>query len=239
MSKLIRDPGAVFAELTETEAGALVCKSPMRIHVPVRFEEIGLLSLGEVVHCYGFFAIITERGNMAIWNACAVMPLTPSRTIVVDVDGVSYYEFQFNAKDVMIPNLTVIKSNKPIFKVLSEIFFRGKVPYYANADDVGNIFDTVGMYAGSRVGEVPDLYEAFTAVIARDVNDKGKYRRLTAKDTNDFRNNPVGWIGMSSPEYAVTNVFNRMAGGYFDRGVNASLITPNQQLDTIEKIIRE
>lgn len=239
MTAIRRDVDAVKSKLIVTENQQVICKTPMRIQIPVRFSEIGLAQVGADNNIYGMFAIITDTGEYCVWSSCAMIPITPAKTVVVEIEGVSYYEFHFDAKQIMIPNLTVIKSNKPIFKVLSEIFFAGKVPYYMNADDVSNCFDTVGIYAGSRVGSIPELFEVFTSVIAREAGDKTKYRRVTAQSMRDFEAGKIGWVGMESPEYAVTNTFNRFAGGYFDRGATASLVSPNQQLDIVEKIIRE
>ena len=50
--------------------------------------------------------------------------------------------------------------------------------------------------------------------------------------------NPASYIPLNSVYYAATNTVNKLAGNHFDKGVVSALITPTEEIEHIESLLR-
>lgn len=108
-----------------------------------------------------------------------------------------YYEFHFAAGEQVFRKLEVVQSPKPVFVILSELLFRGKVPWYIDIHDLANIFSTNEIYAGANTNRIPELFEVIASSIARNSKDLkeyasangavGRYKRPTTRNPEAVR----------------------------------------------------
>lgn len=236
MNKLTRNPGLVKTKLVENKAGEVIVTEKCVIQVPARFSTIGLGQIGLETIIYGCFALILDTGEYSVFNINALVELCPSRTIIVEVDGVDYHQFEFDAYQVLIRTTDLVKRDSIIYNVFDEFIFKGKVPWYLDYDDVGKLFDTAKKYANSDVSKNQDVIEFLVSMISRNKQNRDKLVRNIASDYKDTKN--ISYVPLSSVFYNVNNTLNKLAGSYFSQGVVSALVKKSDQISEIEKILR-
>jgi len=238
MTLFKRDKNICLDRLTVLEDGKVLTRVPCRIQVPERWMNVGLGSITDVTSVYGFFPILFEDDVYTVMNVCSLMDLTPSRTTMATIEEESYYEFHFDIDTPIIRSLKLIRQDTLTFNVLDEFIMKGKVPWWANVDDLCSIFDTADKHAGSKIAKVPQTIEFLVGVIARRIEERSKSLRQTAKDINDYGLDKIEFISLKSVLYAVNNTVSKLSGAYFHDGIVSAIVNPSTKTGKIEKILR-
>ena len=228
----------VLSQIKENSAGQIIAKSNMVIQVPVRFSEIGLGEIGINTFTYGLLAIILESGDYAVLNVNALLELDPYKLSIVTVDEVDYHQFHFEAGQVVIKTTDLIKQDGLLFNVFDEFIFKGKVPWYADYEDMGKLFDTAKHHAGSNVAQIPEVIEFIASMVSRSNKDRTKYIRTVGMKYSDFTINDIDYVPLKSVFWSVTSTVNKLTGSYFSDGVTSALVTPTAKIDRIERVLR-
>lgn len=233
--KYTRNPEAIRKSVKLSDADALIALKPVNIHIPVRFVECGLATLGLDTTTYGAFAIVDEDGNYGVVNVCGIFKLNPSRTTKINIEDKDYYVLGFETGDMVYRNVNIVKTAKFLFDAMDEFLFRADVPWYFSYDDRGKIFDTAVEFAGSAVGESLEIIELFNSITARDPKDLTKYYRTLTGD----KNCPLpANVGLKSVQYSATNTTNKLSGAYFSQGVVSALVTKTEKTEKMEALLR-
>jgi hypothetical protein len=238
MTKYKRDAATALTYLQENASGQVLTKKACRIQVPKRFTDVGLGEVGIDTYVYGFFPIIFDTNEYAVLSACAIVQLNPYKSITVTIDEIDYYEFYFDAGQVVIKTTDLVKKETLMYNVFDEFVFKGKLPWYAEYEDVGKIFDTSFYHAGSRVSETQEVIEFIASMIGRSKLDRMKYIRTTAKGYSDVSLDKIDFVPLKSVFYSVNSTLNRIAGSYFNDGVTSALVQKTNSVELIENIIR-
>lgn len=238
MAKYKRDATQVLSHLKENQAGQVIAKSPMKIICPVRFSEIGLGQVGIDTYVYGLFALVLDNGLYAVMNVNALIAIDPYKFSIVTIDEVDYHEFYFDAGDVVIKTVDVVRKEAIIFKVFNEFVFQGKVPWYVSYKDVGLLFSTAKKYAGSNVAQNPEVLEFVASMIARSKEDRTIPIREVAKSAQDFADSNIDYVALKSVFFTVKSTVNKLTGSYFKDGVTSALVNPTTSVDRLERILR-
>lgn len=238
MTTYKRNRDKVRAELVKTPGGQIVCKSDCRIHTPVRFVEKDLSRIGVRTYVYGSFPIILTTGDYTVMNVCGRVEIVPSRTTMVTIDEIDYYEFQFEAGDVVIATDDVLQDDKIIYFVMDELIFQAKVPWYLGYDDMGCILDSAKHYADFSGATVLETIEALISVIGRPKTNNEVYLRSVVDSLKDLGADNIQFIPLTSVHLTVTGTVNRIAGSYFEPAVEGALVSPSKKADNVEKILR-
>lgn len=238
--KLKRDPQAVLSTLIQTPSGQVIAKENCKIQVPVRFSEgnVGLGQVGIQTFTYGLFPIILENGNYSVCNVNAIIELDPVKTLVVTLEDTDYHEFYFEPGSVIIKSLDLVQREALMFNVMDEFIFKGKIPWYVEYDDLGHLFDTAKQHANSNVAQNPEVIEFIASLITRSKQDRTKYIRNLAERYSDFNLDKIDYIPLSNVFYSAHSTVNKLAGSYFNDGVISALVTPSENVEQIEKILR-
>lgn len=236
--KRIRNAGKVLSQLVDLPGQPVVTKSNLMIHIPVRFNEIGLASIGASVFVYGLFAIILETGEYALCNVNALVELKPSLIETITIDDVEYYQFRFYAGDTVIQTKELVCRSSLIFTAIEEFVFKGKIPYYVGYDDMGKLFDTAKKHSRTSANILPSVMEFMAAYVARDRQDRTKFIRETAKTYEDFQLKKMDWVPLRSVYWSAPSTVNKLAGAYFNDGVVSALVHPSERTEKIEQILR-
>ena len=232
-----RRPEVVKAALVQAN-GKVLCKQPCRIQIPARFVKRNLAQIGVANFAYGLFPIILEDGSYAVHNLCAMVEISPYKTLEIKIDEVEYYEFHFEANSVVIKNTTVVQRKTLMFSVFDEIFFKGKIPWYIDYFDLTALFDTAKEFSDSKVAEVPETIELLASIVSRDPNNPKLVKSLTAKSIEDFGHGKVKYVALKNVMFTVNTTLNKLAGNYFDPGVRSALVQPTSSVDKLESILR-
>jgi hypothetical protein len=233
-----RDASKVLPFLVEVESGQLITKKACKIQIPMRFADCGLAQVGIDTYIYGIYALIMDDGFYAVSNVCTMVKVEPSKTLTVKIDDVQYYEFYFNANDVVIADVNAMKRDLLIFNLMDEFINKGKVPWYYEYNDQGKIFDTSMSHAGSPVNDNLESVELVVSMTARNPEDLTQYYRTVVTDEKFLKEHPPERIPLKSVFYAATNTLNKLAGSYFNDGVVSALVNPTEHVERVEKLLR-
>lgn len=237
MAKLKRDAQTALSYLFTNESGQVIAKKACTIQIPVRFTEIGLGEIGINTFTYGFFPIIFDT-IYAVMNVCAMVELNPSKLTRLKIEDVEYYEFYFDPGQVVIKASDLVKRETLMYNVFDEFVFKGKLPWYAQYEDVGKLFDTAMYHAGSKVAQNVEVIEFVASMISRSKNDRTKYIRTLADSYSDVTLDKVDFVPLKSVFYSVNSTLNKIAGSYFNDGITSALVQRSEQAEKIERIIR-
>lgn len=238
MTKYKRDAAVSLSYLTVNEAGQVITKRPCRIQIPVRFTEIGLGEIGIRTFAYGLFPIIFDTDEYAVINVNAILELRPFKLTATTIDEVDYHEFHFEAGQVLIQTTDLVKRETLLYNVFDEFIFKGKLPWYAQYDDVGKLFDTAEYHAGSKVGQNTEVIEFIASMVTRSKEDRSKYIRTVASTYADTSLDKIDYVALMSVFYSVKSTVNKIAGSYFSDGVVSALVSPSERVEKIESVLR-
>lgn len=237
IKKLIRDAEKIHSVLVELPDGRLVTKKALKIYVPVRFEEHGLAYIGIETIIVGIYAMVLDDTYYAISLVNAMIKIEPTSIIKIDVNGVGYYEFSFDAGAVVMSSTNLVKNDSLVYLIYDEIISKARVPWYVSYIDLGKLFNTSMYHAGANIGGNHEITELMVSLISRDNHDRHKYYRQTIKNLDDVISKPPTYISLKSVAYSATNTTNKLAGSYFHSGVVSALVDPSTRVERIEKII--
>jgi hypothetical protein len=228
VSKLIRDPKRVQAYLEELPNGSLVCKKPVKIYIPVRFAERGLAQIGIETYIVGVYAIVVEDVYYGVSMVNAMLPIEPTATLKMQIDGDEYYEFSFDAGSVVVTSTDLVKTDVLVYKIYDEIISKGRVPWYLGYLELGKIFDTALYHAGANIGANQEVTELIISMISRSEKDRNQYYRTTIEYLSQ----------LMVVKYAATNTTNKLAGSYFGDALVSALVNPADRVERIESLLR-
>lgn len=238
MAKYTRNASAINAQLFETESGQIISKVPCKIQIPARFADIGLGQVGVNTFVYGCFAIINENNEYAVCNVNTLIEINPFKTLKVKINEVDYYEFTFEAGQVVIKTSTTVKRDTLMYNVIDELIFQGKIPWYLNYEDVGKLFDTAKEFANSNIGENLETIEFLTSIVTRTIDDRTMYLRLAANSYSDTTINKITFVPLKSMFYSVNSTLNKLSGSYFSDGLTSALVKTTDEVGKLESILR-
>lgn len=236
LNNLKRNPQKVLADLTRTSSGQYVTKSGCRIQVPKRTEDRGLTMIGVRTYCFGQCAIILDSGDYGFLNVIGRIEIAPSSTKIVTIDGVDYYEFQFEPGDIVIVTEHVVKDDKILYYVLDEFVFQSKTPWYMSYNDRLNLFLSVKEHVGLTAGDVPEIIEVMASITMRSHRDESLFMRQDYRGVADETN--AIFTPFDSVQDSVSTTVDRIAGSYLEPAIVGGLVTPSRKANRIERILR-
>ena len=235
---LRRDANRVRSCLKELANGQLLCTEACRIQIPTRYADINIAQIGIETHVYGIFALILSDGSYSVTKINAMVHLMPRRTTTVTIENRDYYEFSFEANDVIVASTSLVKRDAMMYNILDEFFFQGKVPWYVNYNDLGTIFDSAKYHAGSNIADSYASIELIASLVSRSEHDLTKYYRSTIADKPDDQLPEPAYNSLNDVFYSATNTLNKLAGSYFKDGVISALVTKTQTVSHLERLLR-
>ena len=232
-----RNPVKVLESLSNLPGKPVIAKTNLVLQIPVRFTEIDLAQIGSSTFIFGFAAIILETGEYAVLSVNAFLEAGPAIIDKVEIKGVEYFNFHFQAGDVVFKTKELVCRAALIFRALKEFVFNGKIPWYASYDDVGKLFDTAKKHSKTRAEILPSVNEFMAAYIARDKDNRIKFLRETARTRDEFIKK-LAWVPMKSVFWSAPGTVNKIAGAYFQDGIVSAMVNPSDQTEKIESILR-
>lgn len=233
--KLIRDPEKVATLLKEV-GDTLYPLEECRIHIPVRFAERGLASIGAETYVIGILPLIF--GNVySIMMVDSLIRIEPTEVNRVTVEDNEYYEFVFAPGSEMIPNLNLAMVDTVTYRIYDEIIAKARVPWYLNYFDLAKIFDTAPEYAGANIGRNKEVTELLISIVARDQKRRTEYYRRTVKDNSTLISNPPLYAPLKDVSLSATNAVSKLGGGRFRDGTVSAIASPSERVERIEQLL--
>ncbi len=233
-----RDAKAALSYLTENAAGQVITKKKCKIQIPQRFIDVGLGEIGINTYSYGFFPIIFDTNEYAVINVCAMVSLNPIKLTNIVVDDIDYYQFSFDAGQVVINTTHLLRKETLMYNVFDEFIFKGKLPWFAQYEDVAKLFDTAKHHAGSKVSDNLEVIEFIASMVTRSKEDRTKYIRTVAQKYSDTSLEKIEFVPLKSVFYSVNSTLNKIAGSYMSDGITSALVNPTSKTELIESIVR-
>ena len=220
------------------ENDQLLCDKPTYIHIPTRFMDKGLGEVGTNNTIFGIFPVIlADTKEYGVFSVDAMVYINPFLTDEIEIDGVSYYSFYFEADTPIVSNMNVIKSDSIMYNILDEFLIKGKVPWYISYEDLCKFLDTAESHGGSNVAANYEIIEILSSMVARSVDNRKVYIRnaIEAKEDVDKK---IEYIPLSSVMYVATGTVNKLIGAYMEEGITSALVTASEESTRIEKLLR-
>jgi hypothetical protein len=237
--KLIHDEKRVHACLHETPEGSLIALKPMYVQIPVRFSERMLAYVGKTATIIGICAFVTADGFYGVSLINAMFNLKPSKTEIISIDGVGYYNFHFDAGDTVLEFTDLVKNDKLVFRIYDELMSKGNVPWYIDYLGMGSLFDTANKHAGAPIGEEQEVTQLLASMLSRDNTNRKIYYRQTLKSMDDLKVKRPAFISLRSIQFSATNTVDKLAGSYFTVGLTSALVSPTTRVENIDNILRQ
>lgn len=235
---LVRNPDKVRECLREVSGKSLVAVKPVRIYIPAGYPDRDLANIGTETYIVGIFGIVTEEGYFGTNLVNAMVRIEPTDTNRIVIDGDEYFEFYFERGSTIIPNLDLVKTDTLVYQIFNEFVSKARVPWYIGYPEAGQLFDTAKKHAGANVGENHEVIELLISLIARDPTDRTKYYRQFVQSYDQLVTDPPAFVPLRSIQYSATNTINKLAGSYFHNGMVSALVTPTEDLERIDGLLR-
>jgi len=233
-----RNAEKVYRALDDQDNRPVITKAPIRLIVPARFREIGLLQIGTQTFVFGLAALVLESNEWALLNVNAYLELGPAAVELIKIDDVEYYTFQFQAGDVLFKTKELVCHSSLLYTAIEEFIFKGKMPRYVEYEDGCHLFDSAKKHTKTTASIQHSVVEFLVGFIGRDRADRAKYIREVAKSENDFGMDKLSWVPMRSVYWSAPSTVNKLAGAYFSEGIVSALVNPSERTDKIEQILR-
>lgn len=237
-NQLIRSAEHIHSCLSELPDGRVVAVREVKIYSPYNYLDNKLVTIGQETWILGIFGITTEDKYLGVSLLNTMVPISPSITNRVKIDGDEYFEFIFNPGDSVFPATTLVKSDSLIYKIYDTFLAKGQIPWYIGYSELGRLFESAKEFAGANVGSQRETLELIASILARDPKDRTKYYRQTVKTEADVNAIVPAFVGLKSIQYSSTNAISKLGGSYFQVGVTSALISPSMRTERIETILR-
>lgn len=237
LSHLVRDSKFVLSTF-ETVGGSTVTRTGCKIHVPIHYEEAGLIEIGAENNILGIFPIIVDDKYYAVNKTLSMFRMEPTSVSTVSINDLDYYEFFFEPGSLFIANNNVVVNDVIAYEVYNEFLAKVRIPWCFTYQDLGTLFQNAEKYTGMRVGATKTIIEMIVSAITRDSNDLSKYYRHLINQLEGKLPDEVSYIPVGDVIYGATNTTAKQIGAYFDLGTMSALVNPSIRTEKIETILR-
>ena len=233
--KLKRRPDLIKAKLKKQSDNSVITLVPATVMVPRLWEDKALVSIGVHTTFTGVYALI-QGDSYAVSTALTVITTDADSVDTVNVDGEEYYAFRYQAGDRVILNTDCLKSDSVPYRFFDAVIDKGKIPWYLEYEDLIQIFNTAGEYAGVNFNIDHSIFEIVMAEITRNPNDRSKFFRHC--NEKDISGKPA-FIPLKSVQFTASNTTAKLIGAYWQEGLSSALVHPSERKELIEDLLRK
>lgn len=230
-------PDAVLATLRELPDGSLVTKTGCLVHVPESYRQKQLLSMGEEILMIGYFTIIVGK-QYASWQVPAMIRTQPTDMRLVEVEGRSYYEFEYAVGGSVAKSLDLVVDNLNVYPLFEDTIARARTPWFYSYTQMATFFRYAPQYANVNLVPTPSVFEMFIAQQARVNSNRTEPVRRAIKNQKELAQVAPFYIPMRNVEYGATDTTSKLAGSYTAEGLDSALVNPNDKTQPVENILR-
>ena len=204
----------------------LVCK------IPSRFEDLGLLQVGEQVKTVGIFGIEVDDKYTGAMLLLGFINIEPSSIEKEVIDEQEYQILTLTTGDVFISNTIILQSTGLVYTLFNEFISYGKLPYFVDYELAAKLFDDTDVHTGMSLDFSHSIFEILIAHLYRDSEDYTIPYRLT-----DMKR-PGTFVKMKSVQDAPMSTGAKLLGSYFRDALVSSLVVESKDQHDIENLLR-
>lgn len=231
VSSLRRKPEIIKNKI-QKKASAYLALDDITIQIPDRYFETRLAVKGNNITSFGCFPIVSGK-DYAILTSMSYIELSPTELYTTVIDDVNYHILGFSKGDVIIPNNAIVRNDEILYYIINEFLVNGNIPWFIEYEDLVKLFKTAKEHANASVDKNIAAFEIIISHLARDQKDKDTLYRHTSMKHDAY------WIGLRSPEYALSDTTNRLIGAYMKQGIKTSLVKQSNSVEKIEELLRD
>lgn len=236
---LKRNAAAIHSNWKELPDGSIITTKGCLIHIPSRYLDKGLATLGNETYVCAFFAVTDADGNYAVSKATAMMRIAPLSQSKYTVNGEEYIAFEFPAGSVVVADTQLVVQTTLLYNIYAYFIGGGNIPWFMDYEqDVLRLFDTDKLHAGSSLTPDRAIFHMIAATISRYREDKTRYFRQVVSDRNAYVSMRPEYVPFKSVIYGPKSTASKLMGNYYDQAVVASLVSPATGRDDIEVLLR-
>jgi hypothetical protein len=226
-SKLIK------SKLSESKE-SLIAKETLYALIPKRYQDVGLLALGQDVTVLAVFLLIDGKNNYTVINLPLKIVTEPSVIEDVTLDGVDYIRLTFFKDSLVLKSRKVLKDSSFIFDIVNDFNIKGKIPTFLTPVDITNLYIDAGKYLGSDIAANPIGIEIMLAINTRLKQDINTQARLSKKDLRKLTFRDYQYVGLGNVIYGLSTNIAKFTGRYYDDGLTSIILSPDQKQTDIE-----
>lgn len=235
---MTRDAAKVISCLVKMPDSSVVCTKELQMVFPSRFLERSLAEIGVEAYVCGFHALVLDQTWYTVGNVIAMIPVNPTSSSVIKIEGVEYTVLTFAAGSVVHKSTKLLKKDTLSYRVYREFMSQGKIPVYFNYLDLGDLFKTAKKHADANVGINPAVSRLISSAISRSRDDKTVYYRRVVKSLNDIKSNPPVYVPLQSVIYSAGNTTSKLLGSHWGAGLGSALVNPTDRIERVEEVLR-
>ncbi|AXH70770.1 hypothetical protein [Vibrio phage BONAISHI] len=224
------------AVFDDVKNAVYIAKKEVSIVFPKHYLEGKLGSLDERFNPLAMFAIVSGD-NYAVLSIPSLMPLSPSSSTVIKLDGADYYKLSWLPGEVICPNTNLVKRKTLAFEIYDEFIAKGRVPPYFNNRDYTEIFYHLKDFCDVDLKADHAILSGYGAATARYPGDRTRTAREFYKVQADFLEMPIDRIPLRSVAYGADNTMARLDGSYLNEGMMSTLVNRSVEPQSIEQMI--
>lgn len=219
--------------LPQNGDNTLTAKKDIRILFPESWVGRDLAWVEGIITVLSKFMILCD-GQYTVMNDCSYIPLTPDSIGLTTVDGVSHYEFIFNAGSVVCPNDNVLIDEDILYLIFTEFVEKGRVPPYFSSTHLSTMYINSKVATGRVLSADNSINEMVAGSITRQKGSELTQLRFVKKSE---RSKPV-YVAFRSPIYMAQTTMTKLSTAYFQDGVTSALLTETVKIEPMERIAR-
>jgi len=231
-----RNPKHIKSKLKKTDRYILT-KDDLYVIFPSRYINANLVEIDNVVKVCGILIIVDDNYNYSLMKIPNWISFTPSNIDDIEIDGVLYKLLNFQKNSIFIDNINIIESEEVLFNIYDEFIIKGNMFAFLPYSEATSLFDYAKKYCGSRVADDNTPLELTTSIISRNKDDLNVLYRNTLKTVKSLDKKPV-YTKLLDP-YAFPDTLSKISGSYLKKGIDSSIVTPSDDLTTLERVVLE
>lgn len=230
-----RDPKRVAGTLKRI-GSKTITTTGCKLYVPARYRDKNLAQIGHEIYVLGIFMLAIEDKYYAVNSVTAMVRTEPSSINTVVMEGKEYLELVYEAGDSVVANNELVHNGKLLYYIFDEVPAKGNIPAFLNYEDMINLFDSAEKFAGVRLVSTPTIMHMLLSKVGRNPNNLNQYFRQI---TNGKDLETVRFIPLRSNTHGATNTTARLMGSYFNDNVTGALVNQVDDLENVERILRD
>ena len=197
-----------------------------------KFESYGCLSVTDTVKTIGVFDMEVDGVTSGMFLV-GMIEMVPSDIETIEENGNKVVKLTFHNGDVFMRTTNAVVEEKNAYYVWMLYIKYGNMMKAMSYEDQAILFDRVSATCGIQFPVDHVVYEVIFAHLSRSIHD------LTVAYRNTDMRGPYQRINLSDVAHASRSTSARIIGSYFNDGVNAALVRPNQSSSMIEDMLRQ
>lgn len=237
-SSYVRNKDRVLKHLKANADGSLTVTGELKLHVPYRFIDKGLLEIKDRVRVLGCYALIAEDKYFCSDDVTTLFETAPTEINDIIVDDEAYVEMVYTPGDKFLVSTSMLKDNDLVYVVGSEITGNGKIPWYFSKWDLVNINPNYEFYNGLGLHTDLAIYEMLASLMMRNPKNLETPYRVGMKSIMDFKTNPPTIVGINKVDVVVSGTLAKLGGPYLSPSITGALNSESTNLSNMEYLMR-